>query len=108
MSNSIINSLLNKEKLSELIRTLSKTPYSKIVTKLDDEIQDPLLRYEVNLERFLLEKSILLFHQHPLTVDLVLGYMFAKDIEILNLRTIIKSKTLEFTEDYVKNLIVVR
>ena len=103
----IIKSLLNKEKLSELVRELSKTPYSKIITKLD-EVQDPLLRYEVLLERFLLEKSILLFHQHPLTVDLVLGYMFAKDIEIRNLRTIIKSKTLEFTEDYVKNLIVVR
>ncbi len=108
LNNIIIKSLLNNETLSELVRTLSKTPYSKIITKLDDEIQDPLLRYEVLLERFLLEKSILLFHQHPLTVDIVLGYMFAKDIEIRNLRTIIKSKTLEFTEDYVKNLIVVR
>ncbi len=106
LNKNIIKSLLDKEKLSEIVRELSKTPYSRIIKELDNAT-DPLLRYEVLLERFLLEKSILLFHQHPLTVDIVLGYMFAKEIEIRNLRTIIKSKTLEFTEEYVKNLIVV-
>lgn len=98
--------LLAKKDMPSLIRELSKTNYRKILPELKDK--DALLRYEILLEKFLLQKSVILYHQHPLTVDVVLGYMFAKEIEIRNLRVIIKSKKLEFTEDYVKNLLVIR
>ena len=86
---------------------ISRTKYSKILPELK-ETKGALLRIEIALESMLLEKSILLFHQHPLTVDVVLGYMFAKEIEVRNLRIIIKSKKLEFTEDYIKDLVMVR
>jgi V/A-type H+-transporting ATPase subunit C len=106
LTRSVLVSLLTKTDMPSLIRELSKTNYRKILPEIKEK--DALLRYEIILERFLLQKSIILYHQHPLTVDVVLGYMFSKEIEIRNLRVIIKSKRLEFTEDYVKNLIVVR
>jgi V/A-type H+/Na+-transporting ATPase subunit C len=106
LSKKVITSLLHCKKLSQLLNILSKTKYREILPEISES--DPLLRYEIILERFLLQKSILLYHQNPLTVDLVLGFMFAKEIEVRNLRVIIKSKSLEYTEDYVKNLIVIK
>ena len=104
----IVLNLLNKENIQSFMRELSKTNYGKILPEPEKDEQGVLLKYEILLQRFLLKKSVLLYHQHPLTVDLVLGFMFAKEIEVSNLRTIIKSKYLEFTEDYVKKLIVVK
>lgn len=106
ISKNILYELLNAEKLSSFMRILSKTNYRKVLPEIAED-QDPLMQYEILLERFLLKKSILLYHQNPLTVDVVLGFMFAKEIEVRNLRVIMKSKNLEFTEDYVKNLIII-
>jgi V/A-type H+-transporting ATPase subunit C len=94
------------DNLGNLLLALNKTPYGKIFSHVKTGDADPLLRYEILLDEFLLRKSIFLLHQHPLSVDVVLGFMFAKDVEVKNLRTIIKSKSLELTEDYVKRLIV--
>jgi V/A-type H+/Na+-transporting ATPase subunit C len=106
LSKRSINDLVQCDKLSTFLKELSKTNYRKILPEINES--DSLLRYEVLLEKFLLNKSILLYHQNPLTVDLVLGFMFAKEIEVRNLRVIIKSKKLQYTEDYVKNLIVIK
>lgn len=61
-----------------------------------------LIRLELDLERQMLKRSALLIHQHPLTVDVILGYMFAKEIEVRNLKLMLKAKQLgidgEFTE----------
>ncbi len=97
--------LLNAKTYEEFMKEISKTKYSSIFQSLKKE-ESPLLKSEILLKKFLLKKSSLLYHQHPLSVDLVLGYMFAKEIEASNLRTIIKSKYLDFTEDYVMELIV--
>lgn len=100
-------SLLEKDNINSFLRELSNTHYAALFRDFREGTTDPLLRAEILFDEFLLKKSILLFHQHPLTVDVVLGFMFAKEIEVRNLRTIIKSKKLEFTEDYVKKLIIV-
>ena len=107
ISKAALNSLLKAENYSEFMNALSRTKYSRILPDMKGK-KGALLRTEIALDSMLLEKSILLFHQHPLTVDIVLGYMFAKEIEVRNLRIIIKSKKLEFTEDYVKDLVMVR
>ena len=106
LSQQSILSMLNAKDKSSFMRALNKTKYGNVLAVKEEE--QSLLKYEILLQRFLLKKSVLLYHQHPLTVDLVLGYMFAKEIEVSNLRTIIKSKYLEFTEDYVKKLIVIK
>ncbi|NTV23506.1 MAG: hypothetical protein HGA85_03980 [Nanoarchaeota archaeon] len=102
----LLKELNSKSTFPEFLKTLSKTSYGKELGDLKPTEDVPLLRYEVLLTSVLLKKSMLLYHQHPLTVDMVLGYMFAKDIEVRNLRAIIKSRALEFTDDYVKKIIV--
>lgn len=61
-----------------------------------------LIRLELDLAKQMLRRSALLIHQHPLTVDVILGYMFAKEIEVRNLKLMLKAKQLgigsEFTE----------
>jgi V/A-type H+/Na+-transporting ATPase subunit C len=102
-----LKKMLTIDNMASLLIEIKKTPYGKIFSHVKTEDVDPLLRFEIILDEFLLKKSILLLHQHPLSIDIVLGFMFAKEIEVKNLRTIIKSKSLELTEDYVKRLIVI-
>ncbi|MFH2021506.1 MAG: V-type ATPase subunit [archaeon] len=103
---SFINSLLDLDNMQDFLKEINKTSYRKIFS--ESQTQLPLLKFEVLLESMLLWKRILLYHKNLLSVDVVLGYMFAKEIEVKNLRVIVKSKALELTEDYIKNLIVIR
>ena len=103
-----LKSLLDKPDFKSFLKELTKTSYAKIFDNIKDDNDDLLLKCEVQLEEFLLKKCFLLFHQHPLSVDIVLGYMFAAEIEARNIRAIIKSRMLEFTQDYVKKLIIIK
>lgn len=58
------------------------------------------------LYKYLLEKSILLQHQHPLSIDIILGYMFAKEIETRNLRVIAKGKQLGLSNEFIESQLV--
>ncbi len=102
-----LKSLVEKENFGSFLTELNKTGYGKLLSEINENTTDPILRIEVIFNEFLLKKSLLLFHKIPLTINIVIGYIFAKEIEVKNLRTIIKSKKLEYKEDYVKKLIVV-
>ncbi len=65
-----------------------------------------LIRLELDLFRHVLKRSILLIHQHPLTVDVILGYMFAKEIEVRNIKMLLKAKQLGLGEDFVTQQII--
>lgn len=65
-----------------------------------------LIRLELDLSRQLLKRSALLIHQHPLTVDVILGYMFAKEIEVRNLKLMLKAKQLGIGEDFTEEQLV--
>jgi V/A-type H+-transporting ATPase subunit C len=99
--------LLSCTNFSTFAKGVSRTPYGKQFSDLKEGSEDLLLKCEIALDQFLLRKSVLLFHQHPLSVDVVLGYMFAKEVEIKNLRAIIKSKQFSFSNDYIKKVIIV-
>ncbi len=103
-----IMDLVGVDDLDELSRALEKTEYKDIVQKGIKEFKEKgsLITLETDLYKYLLKKSILLLHQHPLTVDVILGYMFAKDIEIRNLRIIIKGKQLGLKEEFIESQLV--
>ena len=61
---------------------------------------------EINFFKYLLEKSILMLHQNPLSIDVILGYMFAKEIEVRNLKILIKGKQLNLKEEFIENQLV--
>lgn len=65
-----------------------------------------LIRLELDLYRQLLKRSVLLIHQHPLTVDVILGYMFAKEMEVRNLKLLLKAKQLGLGSEFVEQQII--
>ena len=45
---------------------------------------------EFELEKYLIEKSFVSWHKHPLSALAILGYMLAKQAEVRNIKTISK------------------
>ncbi len=100
--------LMNIGSLDELQKALEKTEYKDIVAKGLDEFKKTgsLILLEAGLYKHLLKQSVLFMHQHPLSVDVILGYMFAKDIEVRNLKIIVKGKQLGLKEEFIESQLV--
>ena len=105
---SLVKSLLDVDDLEELSRALEKTEYRDAISKGIEEFRksNSLITLEASLYKHLLKQSILFMHQHPLTIDVILGYMFAKDIEVRNLKIIVKGKQLNLGEDFIESQLV--
>ena len=69
--------------------------------------ENTLLEIEIELGKNLLKKTSLLIHQHPLTVDVILGYMFSKEIEVKNLKMLLKARQLNLSEDFIEKQIII-
>ena len=70
---------------------------------LDARIPD----LEVQHAKVLLDSALLLLHQNPLSVDVILGFLFAKEVEIRNLRMIIMGKHLGVQEQFLEQNLVI-
>lgn len=108
LADSKIIALSDVDDLDELSKSLEKTEYSAIIAKgiVDFKKNDSLIALEAELYKYLLRQSILLLHQHPLSIDVILGYMFAKDIEVRNLKIIVKGKQLGLSEQFIESQLV--
>jgi V/A-type H+/Na+-transporting ATPase subunit C len=99
-SNKLINSD-NKEEINKMLSSqVSETSLKNF------ETTNSLIDIEIDLGKRLLGKTRLLLHQHPLTVDVILGYMFAKEIEVKNLKMLLKSRQLKLSEDFIEQQII--
>ena len=56
---------------------------------------------------YLLRKENLLIHQHLLSANYILGYLFAKENEVRNLQIIFKGKSLALKPEYLEQLLVI-
>ncbi len=94
--------------LEELSRALEKTEFKNILAKGIEEFKKSgsLITLETELYKYLLSQSTLFVHQHPLSIDVILGYMFAKDIEVRNLKIIVKGKQLGLSEEFIESQLV--
>ena len=103
-----ISRLSELDDFDDISKAFEKTEYRGIIAHGIDEFKKDgsLIRLETELYKHLLKKSVLLLHQHPLSVDVILGYMLAKDIEVRNLRIIIKGKQLGLGEDFIESQLV--
>ena len=101
-------SLIETEDLGQVSKSLEKTEYGELIAKGIEEFKksNSLISLESGLYKHLLRQSILFMHQHPLSVDVILGYMFAKDIEVRNLRIIIKGKQLGLSEQFIESQLI--
>jgi V/A-type H+-transporting ATPase subunit C len=101
----LLASLDDLDKLSE---ALKKTEYKNVIAKGIEEFKknNSLITLEIELYKYLLKQSILFMHQHLLSIDVILGYMFAKDIEVRNLKIIIKGKQLGLSEEFIERQLI--
>ena len=93
----------------DILSALEKSKYGRIIRDAIKKFNESrsLIPIEMSLYRYLLGKSMLLQHQHPLSVDIILGYMFAKEIEARNLRVIAKGKQLSLPNEFIESQLVV-
>jgi len=101
-------SLADVDDIDELSRAMEKTEYKDVVKKGFEEYKEKgsLITLETDLYKYLLKQAITLLHLHPLSVDVILGYMFAKDIEVRNLKIIVKGKQLSLSEEFIESQLV--
>ena len=108
LKDSWISNLANANDLDQLAKLLEKTEYKIIIAKGMEEFKKSgsLIALETGLYKHLLKQSILFMHQHLLSIDVILGYMFAKDVEVRNLKMIIKGKQLGLSEQFIGNQLI--
>ncbi|MEK6983668.1 MAG: ATP synthase A1 subunit C [Nanoarchaeota archaeon] len=100
--------LASIDNFGQLSKAFGKTEYKDIIAQGIEEFNktNSLITLEIDLYKHLLKRSILFMHQHPLSIDVILGYMLAKDMEIRNLRIIIKGKQLGLSEQFIESQLI--
>ena len=95
-----------KSDFEGMMKELEATDFSEIAGKYGRNAAS-FTDIEIDLDRFLLQQSKKLIRQHPMSVDVILGYMFLKDLEVKNLARIIKAKQLGMPESFIEKTIVI-
>ncbi len=91
-----------------IIDALRQTPLKRVIEQHAETLkQHDFKAFEAALDVWLLKQSMLLLHQFPLSVDTLLGYMFAKEVEVRNLRTLVKGKQLGLDEEFLEAQLVI-
>ncbi len=90
-----------------IVQLLSQTSLHPLVALHQDALlQQDLKGFEKSLDVWHLQKATLLLHQFPLSVDTLLGYMFAKEIEMRNLRVLVKGKQFGLASAFLEEQLV--
>lgn len=94
---------------NELYEGLVGTGYDIVLENCMDDVnnKNELSSIEIALEKHWLKQAYLMLHQHPLSIGPILGYMVGKDIEIRNLRMLVRAKTVDLDEKFMKDSLVV-
>ena len=101
-----LEKMLKAEK-SGVLKELDGTGFSPIVEKYANAEAVSIAELEMDLDKFLLQQSKKLVRQNPMSVDVILGYMFLKDVEVKNLERIAKAKHLGMDESFIERIVVV-
>lgn len=97
---SFISSLLKISTPAQLRRALAKKGY------IESE-QESIADMEKNLMVTLLQKQSKLISEQMLSVNVILGYLFAKEIEVRNLKMILKAKKLHVSPETIQPILVI-
>ncbi len=92
----------------ELASAFEKTIYGQHAKKGIEEFRKKgtLIFLEIELYSMLLKKALLLLKQRPLVADAIIGYLFAKEIEVRNLRMLIKAKQLGMAGEFMEEQLI--
>ncbi|MEA3344030.1 MAG: ATP synthase A1 subunit C [archaeon] len=101
--------LADAKDCEELYLGLSGTGYDAVLEKAMDDLRNKneLGACEIAFEKHWLRQADLMVHQHPLSIGPILGYMIGKDIEVRNLRMLVRAKVTGLDEKFMSESIVV-
>jgi len=90
----IFLSLLRAEEVEELVSALSRFEGGEALEAAREEsaLTGSLSPFEREIEKFLLAQALRLARQDPLSIGVVIGYLWAKYAEVKNLRLILRGK----------------
>jgi V/A-type H+-transporting ATPase subunit C len=102
-------SLLSLSTIKDVVKALAATQYRFLADVPESAIRTQKISViEKELERFLIKKGVGAFLLDPLSVASVIGYFWAKNNEITNIRIISRCKTADFpVEDLKEELVYV-
>ena len=104
----LIRKMIGSSSAGEAAKLLEQGRFKSFVENGVKEFQSSgsLIRLELDLSRQLLKRSVLFLHQHPLTVDVILGYLFAKEVEVRNLKLLLKARQLSIGGEFAEQQLV--
>ncbi len=105
-ASAFLDSLILSESREEAAKLMTLKGVSESSIKPFIE-SDRVAEIEIELGKSLLNKTRLLLHQHPLSMDVILGYMFAKEVEVKNLKMLLKSRQLSLEDEFVEKQIII-
>ena len=101
--------LASSKDCDELYSSLEGTGYDKVIESSIDDLRDKneLGSFEIAFEKYWLRKAGLMMNKHPLSIGPAIGYMICKDIEVRNLRMLVRAKALGLDEKFMSDSLVI-
>lgn len=100
--------LVKSGDVESVVHKLEKTPYGETLKEAFVSYMDrgALSVMERSLEKLLIRKNTKLFRADPLSIALIIAYIWAKYNEIINLRIIVRGKALGMPSQKIKEDLV--
>jgi len=100
--------LAQKNDVEELVKGLENTSYGPVLNKVLSRYQETgsLSALERRLEENLVEKAINMYNKGPLCIGIIIGYIWMKFNEIVNLRIISRCKSMGVPERKIREEII--
>ena len=104
-----INKLIQRE-IMEAEKAMKGTPYQELLQKGLEHYPETnsLSELEIVLQQWLLQQTKQLAKGRLASVEYVLGYLFAKEIEARNLRIIVRGKQVDASPEFIESQLVIR
>lgn len=103
-----LQSLVRKATVEDVVYGLHDTSYGSMLQKQLETFfaTGSLVRIERSLEEFAVKRGIKMFRGDPLSIALIIGYIWAKYNEVINLRIIARGKLVEMPEEKIREALV--
>ncbi len=93
----------------DLPTNIENSKYGKYAKKGIEEYRKrgTLIYLETDLYKHLLTSGLKLLYQRPLKADAIFGYLFAKEIEVRNLKMLVKAKQLGLPQEFIEEQVII-
>lgn len=100
--------LCQEKTIEDVVLRLEDTPYHEVLSKgLGKYLEVGTISVlERNLEQMMVRKGISMFRADPLSIAIIIGYLTAKYNEVVNLRIIVRGKSVGMPEDRLREALV--